>query len=264
MRIAAENELPATNSEARIFIGATSAGKRIGDLTKLQPEGFVIKREGGDVFIIGGDETDAGLAVDGTFYGVCEFLERFVGVRWLMPGPVGEVVPRQSTRRIDSAAIRQDPVLWQRKIREIRTVGHRTQVLGILRGWNISIDDWDAKFGKGVSASWLRHHRLGARVSQQFGHSFTGWWDKYHERYPDIFALQPNGTRINSNTRERLCVSNPVLWDLVAKDRIAQLRADPAVAGVSIAPNDGGGGNKFCSCDRCRALDGPEAQSMYR
>ncbi|OHE86880.1 MAG: hypothetical protein A3G75_12315 [Verrucomicrobia bacterium RIFCSPLOWO2_12_FULL_64_8] len=75
--------------------------------------------------------------------------------------------------------------------------------------------------------------------------------------------MQPNGTRINTNVRERLCVSDPVLWDLVAQDRVAQLRANPQLTCVSIAPNDGGGGNKFCSCERCRALDPPEAQAMY-
>ena len=98
----------------------------------------------------------------------------------------------------------------------------------------------------------------------EFGHSFGGWCDKYHAKYPDIFAMQPNGTRTNSSTRERLCVSNPLLWDLVAQERIAELRANPGLAGVSICPNDGGGGNKFCCCEHCRALDSAEAQEMYK
>jgi hypothetical protein len=36
---------------------------------------------------VGRDASDAALKVEGTFYGVCEFLERYLGVRWLMPGP---------------------------------------------------------------------------------------------------------------------------------------------------------------------------------
>ncbi len=251
-------------SLARVFVGATEAGKRVVDLPKLQPEGFVIRSRGRDLFVIGRDETEAGAAVDGTYYGMCEFLERFVGMRWLMPGPVGEVVPKQATLRVPDVDLRQEPLLWQRKIRDVRTIGHRTQILEYLRDWQVPVAEWEAKFGKAAVAPWFAHQRLGARVTLQFGHSYGGWWDKYHEQYPGIFALQPNGTRINSSVRERLCVSNPVLWDLVAKDRIAQLRADPMVAGVSIAPNDGGGGNKFCSCERCRALDGPDAQAMYR
>ena len=82
-------------------MGACNATKRVVDLAQLQPEGFVIKSDGNDLFIVGRDTTDGGLEVAGTHYGVSEFLERFVGVRWLMPGPLGEVVPKQPTLRID-------------------------------------------------------------------------------------------------------------------------------------------------------------------
>ena len=154
-------------------------------------------------------------------------------------------------------------MLWQRKMREVRTVGHREQIHKLLADWGVPLEAWEAKFGPDVTQPWCARQRLGARVNLQFGHSYDGWWDKYHEQYPDIFALQPSGTRINTNTRERLCKSNPVLWDLVAKERIAELRANPQLAGVSIAPNDGGGGNKFCMCERCRSWDSPAAKAMY-
>jgi hypothetical protein len=250
---------------AKIFVGATTAAKRMVDLAKLQPEGFVLKAEGGDLFIVGRDATDAGMAVNGTFNGVCEFLERFVGVRWLMPGPLGEIVPRQPTLRANiEREIRQEPLFWQRKIREVRTSGHRNDMIKIVSGWGISVEEWQAKFAPAVVNPWFRHQRLGTRVDVNAGHSFGGWWNKYHEKYPDIFALQPNGTRINSSVRERLCVSNPTLWDLVAREKITELRANPKLTAASIGPNDGGGGNKFCSCATCRSWDGPEAQAMYR
>lgn len=254
----------AAGKSHRVFIGPTIAAKRVVDLSKLQPEGFVIKTDGDDLFIVGRDATEAGAPVDGTFYGVCEFLERYVGVRWLMPGPVGEVVPRQTTLRVADANLRQEPLIWQRKIREVRTTGHRVHMLELLKAWGVSTEKWDETFSHAVMDPWFDHQRLGSRVSLQFGHSYEGWWDRYHAQYPDIFALQPNGTRINTNVRERLCISNPTLWDLVAKDRIAQLRENPKTSGVSIAPNDGGGGNKFCSCERCRSWDSAEAQAMYQ
>lgn len=83
------------------------------------------------------------------------------------------------------------------------------------------------------------------------------------ETHPEIFALQPDGTRINTPERERLCVSNPTLWGLVAQDRIRRLRADPNLTAASISPNDGGA-NKFCCCERCRAWDSPQAQEIYQ
>ena len=60
---------------SRIFVGACQAAKRVVDLAQLQPEGFVIKTEGNDLFIVGRDKTVAGLDMEGTHYGVCEFLE---------------------------------------------------------------------------------------------------------------------------------------------------------------------------------------------
>jgi hypothetical protein len=265
LAIVPENKLgEAPKMASRLFVGPCRAAARVVNLKKLQPEGFAIKTDGDDLFIVGRDTTDTGLEVEGTFYGVCEFLERYVGVRWILPGPFGEVVPKQATIRVASVDIRQEPLLWQRKIRDDRTRGHRDIVERQLKEWGVPLSEWESTFSEANMRPWFRHQRLGRRVDFEFGHSFGGWWDKYHVKYPDIFAMQPNGTRINSNTRERLCVSNPVLWDLVAQDRIEQLRASPNLSGVSICPNDGGGGNKFCCCERCRALDSPEAQEMYK
>lgn len=249
---------------ARVFVGPCVAARRVVDLTKLQPEGFVIKADAGDLFIAGRDMTDAGIRVAGTFHGVCEFLERFVGVRWLMAGPLGEVVPKQATIRVASADIRQEPLLWQRKIRDSKVAAHRDRVRQILNDWQVPLPEWERTFAASQTKPWFTHQRLGARVELMYGHAYHGWWDKHHEKYPEIFALQPNGTRINSNERERLCISNPTLWDLVAQAKIAELRANPQLTAASISPNDGGGGNKFCSCERCRAWDSPAAQAMYR
>ena len=201
----------------------------------------MIKTDGSDLFIVGRDATATGLKVAGTFYGVCEFLERYLGVRWLMPGPVGEVTPKQATIAIASADIRQEPMLCMR--------GNASQRVTA---------DQDSQAG-----SWSVYQRLGSRVKISTGHAFAGWWDKYHEKYPDIFALQPNGTRINTNERERLCESNPTLWQLVAQEKIKELRAHPDLLAVSISENDGGP-NHFCNCERCRSWDAPAIQELFQ
>ena len=254
----------ARHKGARVFVGPCEAAKRIVDLARLQPEGFVIKSDGTDLFIVGRDATDAGLEVEGTAHGVDEFLERYVGVRWLMPGPVGEVTPRQSTIRVANADIRQEPLLWQRRIRDSKVAGHRDRVRQILSDWKVPLAEWESTFAASQTRPWFSHQRLGGRVELQYGHAYNGWWNKYHEQQPGIFALQPNGTRINSAERERLCVSNPTLWDLVAHAKIEELRARPQLTAASISPNDGGGGNKFCSCERCRSWDSPTAQARYK
>ena len=218
-------ELPAGFS--RVFVGPCQATDRLVDIHSLQPEGFVIKTDGDDLYIVGRDATDAGLSVDGTFYGVCEFLERVVGVRWLMAGPAGEVIPARPTIHVAAIDIRQEPLLWQRKIRNSKTGGHTDRIEAVLKEWNVPLDQWRTTFSREQTEPWFRHQRLGGRVKLSYGHSYGGWWNRYHETHPEIFALQPDGTRINTAERERLCVSNPTLWDLVAQDRIRQLREDP-------------------------------------
>ena len=139
-------ELP--NVASRLFVGPCQAAARVIDLKKLQPEGFVIKTDGGDLFIVGRDMTEKGLEVKGTVYGVCEFLERYVGVRWILPGPLVEVVTKQTTIRVATADIRQEPLLWQRKIREVKTTGHREESQRTLKEWDVPLAKWEATFSQ--------------------------------------------------------------------------------------------------------------------
>jgi hypothetical protein len=226
---------------SHVFIGPCLAASRVIDIKTLQPEGFVIKTDGEDLFIVGQDVTASGMQVAGTFYGVCEFLEQYLGVRWLMEGPLGEVVPKRSTIEIASADIRQEPLLCMR--------GNAPQRIAADQSTTVS--------------SWSTFQRLGSRVKISTGHAFAGWWNKYHDQYPDIFAMQPNGTRINTSREERLCESNPRLWKLVAQEKIKELRAKPGLLAVSISENDGGD-NDFCSCPTCRSWDSPETQERFK
>src|SRR5579863_2602914 len=75
LEIITEDKLGEFKSGARVFVGPCLATGRVVDLKGLQPEGFVIKTVGDDLFIAGRDTTDTGLSVAGTFYGICEFLE---------------------------------------------------------------------------------------------------------------------------------------------------------------------------------------------
>jgi hypothetical protein len=97
LEMVSEDRLREAKRGSRVYVGPCLAASRVVDVSGLQPEGFVIKTDGEDLFIVGRDSTDKGMEVSGTFYGVCEFLERYLGVRWLMEGPVGEVVPKRAT-----------------------------------------------------------------------------------------------------------------------------------------------------------------------
>jgi len=78
----------------------------------LKTYSFVILIKDKDIFIVGKDVTDSGIVVTGTLYGVYEFLERFLGVRWLMPTSLGEVVPKTTSVQVGDVDIKQQPLLW--------------------------------------------------------------------------------------------------------------------------------------------------------
>ena len=117
LEIATKTQLPIVREPAEfmIVLGETPETSRAGiDIAKLPDEGFEIKTQGKQVFIAGRDTKDgkinaAGGGTDGTYYGVMEFLERYVGVRWLMPGEWGEDVPSSSTLTVPEIALLDQP-----------------------------------------------------------------------------------------------------------------------------------------------------------
>ena len=84
---------------AAIHVGRTPAVQALGlDLGDLDGDGFVIQfPDERSVVILG--PTDWG-----TEFGVYEFLERYVGVRWVMPGPAGTYVPTRESIVIPAGA----------------------------------------------------------------------------------------------------------------------------------------------------------------
>src|SRR5699024_7987509 len=72
------------------------------ELTDLDEQGFIIYPQEDNVTIIGPSSF-------GTRNGVYDFLERFVGVRWLIPGADGEDVPESTDIVIQRETIRDEP-----------------------------------------------------------------------------------------------------------------------------------------------------------
>ena len=240
----------------RIFIGHCKANA---DLA-VQPEEFVIRTKGNDLHIRGGDTAPGGLICQGTLYGVYDFIERELGVRWLFPGEHGEVVPKQSTITIPDLDRSEQPRIEKRKVRN-QAVTREDTFAPVLKQWGIDMEAWKTAHGPEATGAWFRHMRLGARIEIEGGHAYAGWWEKYGKEHPDWFALQPDGTRTQQPERERLCKSNPALWDEIARLRIAEFKADPSKRMASLAPNDGGA-NKWCMCAACRALDPADAPKL--
>ncbi|GBG11043.1 hypothetical protein PAT3040_05822 [Paenibacillus agaridevorans] len=100
------------NDLVRIYIDPTDSfqDEHIDSLMQeLSGDGYIIHMHANSIII-------AGPSVWGTQNGVFDFLERYVGVRWLMPGDDGEEVPETSNLSIPRENIVEQPAFKFRMI----------------------------------------------------------------------------------------------------------------------------------------------------
>ncbi len=260
--ISTENEVDKSEQNL-ILVGDTQRTRSFGiDPAEFELEEIVVETFPGALVVIGDDERPDGFPLDGTSLAVSTFAEQVLGIRLLWPGELGEVVPRQATIRLENIKISEKPVLVRRNLRNLFYSGAIRSKIDAF-GWDHEIFQAMNKQGN----DWVRFHRMGGSFNGRYGHSFTKYWDRFHEDHPDWFALQPDGTRDNSQpdtggyNSQRLCVSNPGLIEQVAKDAIEALKANPMLDCVSVSPNDGGP-QTFCLCEQCKSWDAPEGKAI--
>ncbi len=208
----------------RIVLGGLSDSE-CADLA-LDLDGFVIRREG-DLLRLAG-ETSAG-----TLNAVYHFLDR-EGVRWYLPGEIGEVVPERDTVAVGDLDVTKRPHYLHRSI-------------------------WPSLASRGMSAEdralfneWKRRNLYGG-VPTHVGHNFHAIApaSEYFDEHPDWYALRdgerdPNG---------QLCTSNPEVIEQAARAAGEHFDEDPAQTMFSLSPDDN---VRFCHCPDCEALDPPE------
>ena len=206
------------------------AGRDRWDPTKLDVE----TREG----VIKGVQQEYG-----TINAVYTFLQDQLGVRWLWPGELGEDVPK-------SERIAITVPLEYRYHPQMRARGSMFNYCRL------------GNKGYGKSQDWTMRQRLQLdSLAIEGGHGFGDWWDRHHEKHPEIFALQPDGTRSGhpSPRNAKLCMSNPKVWELWLEDVAGQLRQDPHRTVFNASPNDGWASG-HCVCENCSAWDHLEGE----
>ena len=168
----------------------------------------------------------------GSFNAVCGFLHG-LGVRWYMPGEIGEVVPSMKT----IALPKMDETV--RPDFPIRRFNVRFGVYGTnLAMWAMRLglrDPYGIEAAHGMD-SMTRHEAVFAA-------------------HPDWFALYGGKRRFDLHANNQLCYSNDELFRETVRYVRAQLDHFK-VEMVSVMPPDGY--TAICQCDLCKGKDSPE------
>lgn len=244
-------ELPivAEPAQPMIYVGANDSEQACPLTAGLVDDGFTIVTRGGNLFIVGKDLKDdqspqRGWTSYGTLYGVYEFLEQFVGARWLMPGEAGEEIPhhdRLIIPDVDFVDHPDFPLRYLVDIQDRRPPGDKAPNAALQ--WEMRQKLPTPSFGR----------------KQDHGHA----WDDYLKpddwrAHPEWMAMDENGKRRDFTARPagvKYCTTNPELVKAFAAGVIKWLDEHPAWHGASISPADGG---DFCKCPECMKLVRPD------
>lgn len=260
-----------TSGRSAIVLGSNGLADSAGVTTNgLVADAFRICTVGSnDVYIVGIDDPNAEALARttrgrsrnsherATCFGVYEFLERFVGVRFYFPGELGTIVPRHSSLVVPETDILIAPYSTERQY---------------------SYNDGGLWFeGEAPEATphpqkvlnWWRL-RMETHIKPCcHGTRFFGYMGRFAESHPEYFALLPDGRRHNSpritspGHPGQLCHTSAV-WEEIYQDAKSYLSGeDASVRGipggwgpncqglkyVDVMPQDG---MIKCACRKCQ------------
>lgn len=245
-------------SEKIVSLGRTSAldsSSLDTDTGDLNNDGFVIRTEGESVFIFADRDR-------GTLYGVYEFLERFLGIRFVTPDfthiPNADDVllyqmniverPAFAYRNYYTAQLGEDPLFATRK----RMISESTP--------NV------AKYGYGMTQDFFdtRMHNTHMYVNFEVNHALhPDWFSDY------IFEGTNAGSVDASIATPEICMTNGITEEgklSDASESVARTMLESLKANIKSKPNakyfmigqmdrTNDNGYQMCSCPRCRKSD---------
>ena len=206
-------------ADARIWLGAnlyaTTTLKKVGS---MHDDGFVI------AFPTGKDIVIAARTSWGIEFGVYEFLERYVGIRWLYPGANGEYIPRLTNLSIPDEEVKQEP-------------GFTSRLVSGLKGPEQDL--------------WARRNRIHSAIA--FHHNMTNIIPPlvYGKTNPEFYAMQ-KGKRLIPGVRDgahwQPCFSSASFVDTAISQIDRYFATHEGVMSFSLGINDGG---SPCECEAC-------------
>jgi len=252
---------PATAPARAVWIGRQPGMEKLFpgvDLELTQPEEIRLVTTTDHLLIAGRDRFDPKhFTIPGQFepiegkqweYGtanaVYTFIQDALGVRWVLPGPLGVDYVESPSITVQPLDVRYHP---QFRLR-----------MGILNMYD------QGTVRGGAIRDWARHQRmLLDSLDIDGGHAFTEWWERYGETRPELFALQPDGTRGTipaEGHHKKICEGEPAVWDVWLEEVGQTLEENPMKMIFNVSANDNWS-TGHCVDPRSQAWDPPRDQA---
>jgi len=207
------------SSGAKLPIAATASGNVITvgkssgvDTSKIDDDGFILQGVDNHHYVI------AGGSDWGTEFGVYDFLERYLGVRWLMPTDLGTDIPRHSTIDIPETKIVQQPAFLSRQLSPVSITANNP-------------------LGK-----WGRFNRARGRIA--FHHNMLHLFPVsiFGKTHPEFYPMLADGTRYlpkdDKDWRWQPNFSAPGIVDAAAERIEKYFQEHPEATSYSLGMND--------------------------
>ncbi|MBX3176428.1 MAG: DUF4838 domain-containing protein [Candidatus Hydrogenedentes bacterium] len=225
---------PATGQPA-ILIGPGAAPDI--DTAALGDEGLHIRVEPQTIAITGGRPR-------GTLYGVYEFFERYLGVRFLT-GDHTHIPEDAASRALETGDFTFTPPFsfrWS----YYGEINQNPPFAAIKRVNTVP-----------------KAERLGGKTPQNLiNHTFYRLCpaEKFGQDHPEYFALVDGERKLQMHGGgPELCLTNPGVLDVVTEAVLADLEAAPHLRNYSVSQNDN---DAYCRCDNCEAINQREGTPM--
>ena len=216
----------AADRAGHLVVGECAVSAGLISRAELNP----LERDGYLVRVVGDRGAVCGWRDLGTIYGAYALI-RQLGVRFYAPGC--EIVPQTQVLTVPVCDLRGKPLLEFRKLTQNLKLGHTP-----------SDDLGDPR-------------EIGEEGNLVHAAAYLVPFDKFHEEYPEYFALQKDGTRLRRDPKAKrfdvhLCLSNPDVQRVSAQRLMTLMDKQPDRTFFGVSQGDG---HAWCRCEPCLALD---------
>ncbi|MFD2330834.1 DUF4838 domain-containing protein [Cohnella sp. GCM10020058] len=200
----------------KIDVGFASAGSDPdiqSDLNGMTNDGYLIRPYDNGITIIGPTTW-------GTRFGASAFLERYLGVLWLMPGEDGEYVPKTSTVDIPLTPVREEPAFTE----------------GVLYSGGAENQEWIDRNKRNTandSNVWFSHNLYSLFPPQEFAAT-----------HPEIYPIINGQRKIPSAGQTTVWqprFTEPITVSIAVYKIKAYFDANPTKTWFALGVNDSGG-----------------------